>query len=325
MRLFQNTRYNFMAVKNIALTCSLIVICTGLLSLFLKGGPSYNIDFLGGTELHVKFHKPVEVQKMREVLISMNYPVAEIKQYGSTTEFLIRFHMAENEGNSTHQVISQMQNVFTDNTPELLASDVIGPKVGEELRLSAVWAVVFTLILLLIYIGIRFDFIFGVGAIIALVHDVLITLGFVSLFNIEVSIAVVAAFLTLVGYSLNDTIVVFDRIRENIKVHKHEALSIVTLVNMSINATLSRTIVTGFTTLIVIVVGLLFGGEVLRDFFLCLFIGILVGTYSSVFIAAPVVVGWYARRSHFKIKRSIDQKLDKIPPRRKLLSGVKVS
>lgn len=302
MRLFYKTNFDFMKWRKIAISSSATAILIGLVSLIIKGGPEYNIDFLGGTELQIQFQQPKKVQDLRNVLGSINYATAEIKDYGNSKNFLIRFSDTEGIKSTSVKIMTNLRRAFPLDMPELQASNIIGPKVGEELRISAVLAVLVTLVLLLIYIGFRFHFIFGVGAIIALFHDVIMTLGFFSVLNLEISVTVVGAFLTLVGYSLNDTIVVFDRIRENMKIHHREHLSINHIINLSINETLSRTIVTSLTTLIVIVVCLLFGGEVLRDFFLCLFFGIIVGTYSSVFIAAPIVAGWYSKREAKKIE-----------------------
>lgn len=301
MRLFHKTNFDFMKWRRIAIGGSVVAILVGIVSLILKGGPAYNIDFLGGTEIQIQFQQSKKVEDLRNVLASVNYASAEIKEFGHSKSFLIRFSEVESKTGSG-QIMTSLKQAFPTDEPELQASNVIGPKVGEELRTSAVLAVLVTLVLLLVYIGFRFHFIFGVGAVVALFHDVLMTLGFFSVLNLEISVTVVGAFLTLVGYSLNDTIVIFDRIRENMKVHRREMLSISQVINLSINETLSRTVVTGVTTLIVIIVCLLFGGEVLRDFFLCLFFGILVGTYSSVFIAAPVVAGWFSKKGAKKVE-----------------------
>lgn len=305
MRLFYNTNFDFMGWRKIAIAISVMMIFIGLASLFIKGGPAYSVDFLGGTELQIQFLQPRDPQDIRGVMASLNYGDAEIKEYGNPRDFLIRFRESKIEAVNTENIMAALNQAFPADPPQLLATNIVGPKIGQELRDSAIWAVMVSLVLLLVYIGFRFDFIFGVGAVIALFHDVIITLGFLSVLNREISIAVVAAFLTLVGYSLNDTIVVFDRIRENLKKRQREHLPIEQIVNMSINETLSRTIVTGVTTLIVIIVCLFFGGEVLRDFFLCLLFGILVGTYSSIFIASPVVVDWYSTRRKHKEKHAI--------------------
>ena len=292
MRLLQNKHVDFMRWRGVAIAASLVVILAGVLSLVLKGGPAYGIDFRGGLELHLRFDGVHDPDAVRSALATVGYAAAEIKQYGRPEEILVRIGQDRGGAESTRTMLTALEAAFPGDPPELLASNTIGAKIGQELRESALSAILFTLGLLLVYIGIRFDFRFGVGAIVALFHDVLITLGVFSLLDREISIAVLAAFLTLVGYSLNDTIVVFDRIRENLRKRHRAVVPIEQIINASINETLSRTIITGLTTLIVVVVCLLFGGEVLRDFFLCLLIGILVGTYSSIFIAAPVITLW---------------------------------
>jgi preprotein translocase subunit SecF len=295
MEFFHKTNFDFMAWRRVAISLSVTAILIGIVSMFLKGGPAYNIDFLGGSELQVRFQQPKTPEALRGAVAATDFRDVEIKQFGDPHHYVIRFQQQPDSQPGSEQVMTALKSAFPDNPPELLALSTIGPKVGHELQESAVWAVLFSLGLILIYISIRFEFIFAVGAVIALFHDVLITLGIFSILNREIGLTVLGAFLTLVGYSLNDTIVVFDRIRENLKVRRREAQTINQIINLSINDTLSRTILTGTTTLMVIVVSLAFGGEALRDFFLCLFIGIIVGTYSSVFIAAPVISGWYSK------------------------------
>ena len=294
MKMFSKTNFNFMGYRYTAFIGSGLAILAGIISLVIKGGPAYNIDFTGGTEMEISFRNERNVAELRTVISALRLGSPEIKSAGSQKVFYIRFQ--EEGADINTQVMKALQKTYPDDQPEVLQTNLVGPRVGAELRESAVYAILVTLALLLVYIGIRFDLIFGVGAVIALFHDVLITLGLFSLFNIEVSLAVVAAFLTLIGYSLNDTIVVFDRIRENLRSHQKRQMPIEEVINTSINETLSRTVITGMTTLMVVVVYLIYGGDVLRDFFICLFIGILVGTYSSIFIASPIVADWYLHR-----------------------------
>lgn len=296
MEFFRKTNFNFMARRKFAISMSVLLILIGIASLIVKKGPAYNIDFLGGTELQIQFHQSEAVQSLRNVLTKLNYPNAEIKEFGDRRDFDIRFKQQDNATLNPDHILTSIQQAFPKDEPQLLSNTSIGPRIGRELRQSAIWAVLISLILILLYVGFRFEFTFAVGAVIALFHDVMITLGFCSLANIEISLPVLAAFLTLVGYSLNDTIVVFDRIRENLARHRRGNLSIDQIINLSINETLSRTILTSGTTLVVVVIGTLFGGEVLRGFFLCLLVGILVGTYSSIFIASPIVIQWYSKR-----------------------------
>ena len=287
-----------MKYRRLAFAGSGLAILAGIISLLIKGGPAYNIDFTGGTEMEIRFHNDKNVAELRTIVTALQLGSPEIKSAGSQQVFYIRFQ--EEGADINTQVMKALKNAYPDDQPEVLQTNLVGPRVGAELRESAIYAILVTLALLLVYIGIRFDLVFGVGAVLALFHDVLITLGIFSLFNIEMSLAVVAAFLTLIGYSLNDTIVVFDRIRENLKSHQKRQAPIEDVINTSINETLSRTVITGMTTLMVVVVYLIYGGDVLRDFFICLFVGTVVGTYSSIFIASPVVADWYIHRRRSK-------------------------
>jgi preprotein translocase subunit SecF len=275
---------------------SLIVILIGVGSLVVKGGPKYSIDFTGGTLLQLRFPEAVTADQLRSSLSKVGLGQAEIVRFGGPDEMLVR--------------IPQMTTVAADSVAkdalratwpdlELRREETVGPKIGGELRSAAGQAILLALVLILIYITIRFEFRFAVAAIVALVHDVLITLGVFSLADHEISLAVIAAFLTIVGYSLNDTIVVFDRIRENLRVPSGGAYQ--QLLNRSINQSLSRTIITSGTTILVVVALLVLGGEVLRDFAFALTVGIVVGTYSSVYVASPVLAEW-ERRSPRKRK-----------------------
>jgi len=304
MQFFRETNIDFLSVRKYAMAVSLALILIGIGSLLVKGGPQYGIDFLGGTEIHVQFQSVLPTAKVREALSQLGYGNAEIKQFGSTSDFLIRVQQEHSQGSQvSDNIVAALHKAFPDNALTLRSVESVGPKIGQELRSAAFWAIAVSLALLLLYISIRFEFIFAVGAVVALFHDVLITLGFFSLLNLEISLAVIAAFLTLVGYSLNDTIVVFDRIRENTKLHRRENLDIKRIINLSINQTISRTILTSLTTFIVVVVLYIFGGEVIHNFAFCMVLGIIVGTYSSVYIAAPLVVEWYEKHKVEQVKR----------------------
>ncbi|MDZ7269854.1 MAG: protein translocase subunit SecF [candidate division KSB1 bacterium] len=302
MEFLRQTNIDFLGRLKFALAFSLTMIVAGIVSLLLKGGPLYGIDFLGGTEVNVKFQNPQQTAQVRQALSAQGITKAEIKQFGDRTDFLIRVQQQESGTQISEGILAALQKAFPHDPPALQSVDSVGPKIGQELRDAAIWAIIIALGLILIYISFRFEFVFAVGAVIALVHDVMITLGLFSLFNMEINLAIVAAFLTLVGYSLNDTIVVYDRIRENMVLLRREAMTIEKVVNLSINQTLSRTILTSGTTLIVVVILFLFGGEVIRGFSFCMLAGIIVGTYSSIFIAAPLVVEWYHRHQTAKIK-----------------------
>lgn len=302
MEFFRQTSIDFLGRLKFALAFSMTMILAGIVSLLIKGGPLYGIDFLGGTEVNVKFQNPQQTAVVRQALSAQGINKAEIKQFGDRTDFLIRVQQQESGTQVSDAIVAALQKAFPNDAPSLQSVDSVGPKIGQELRDAAIWAIIIALGLILIYISIRFEFVFAVGAVVALVHDVVITLGLFSLFNMEINLAIVAAFLTLVGYSLNDTIVVYDRIRENMVLLRREAMSIEKVINLSINQTLSRTILTSGTTLIVVVILFFFGGEVLRGFSFCMLVGIIVGTYSSIFIAAPMVVKWYHRHQTAKIK-----------------------
>lgn len=293
MRIIKDTHIDFIGKRKIAILFSLILITLGIVSLILKSGPKYGIDFTGGTSLHLKFEKPITVGEVRSILSGIGLGNSEIKGFVTGSELLIRIQQQDNIEAVTERAIREITTKLPDNSVELLSKDTVGPRIGSELRNNTIKAIFISLVLLLIYISWRFEFKFAAGAVIALFHDVLITLGFFSVLNLEVSLSVVAAFLTIIGYSLNDTIVVFDRIRENLKVLRREDYP--TIFNISINQTLSRTILTSGTTLFVVIALYFFGGEVIHDFSFALLIGITIGTYSSIFIASPVVIDWYLR------------------------------
>jgi len=267
-----------------------VVIGAGLISLVVKGGPDLSIDFEGGVLLQLKFQSRVSTEDLRAALDEAGYPNCEIQTFRTGNEVLIRAPHVEG-GDVTENIKTAVRGKFADNSFEVRREELVGPKVGQELGKNAIWAIVIGLGAILVYVAFRFEFRFAVAAVAALFHDVLVTLGIFSLTGREVSLAVVAAFLTIVGYSLNDTIVVFDRIREDLRKYHRERYEGV--INASINETLSRTIMTSLTTLIVVLFLFFLGGEVLRDFAFALLVGIVVGTYSSIFVASPILVEWY--------------------------------
>ncbi|MCB0264927.1 MAG: protein translocase subunit SecF [Calditrichia bacterium] len=301
MRLFSNTNYSFMNFRKIAFIISGVLVLSSLISEILHGGPRFGIDFRGGTFIELRFldkNDPaapvtVPIEDVRNVFVQLGLGNSEIKNYGTPQDVSIQL---DNSDDATMlNIKSQLEKAFPQYDIQERRRETVGPKIGGELVLSAVYAILFSMLLILIYIMFRFEFRFGVGAIVALFHDIIITLGVFSLFNIEVTVPIIAALLTIIGYSLNDTIVVYDRIRENMKTFKRKTGDFANLVNRSINETLSRTIVTSGTTLMVVIVLYIFGGEVIKDFALALICGIGVGTYSSIFIASPVLVEWEER------------------------------
>ncbi len=279
-----------------------VLILISFFSLFLHKGPQYGIDFTGGTSLQLKFEKTVAPGELRESLSGIGFGRAEIKRIGlpKDNEFIIRVEQLEEGAEAATVMETKLTQDFPDNAYDIRAVTEIGPKIGSELRTAAILAILFSLAGILVYISFRFEFKYAVAAVAALFHDVFITLGIFSLLNFEISLAVVAAFLTIVGYSLNDTIVVFDRIRENLKILRRENFD--NLVNISLNQTLSRTIITSLTTLIVVLVLYILGGEVIHSFAFALIIGVLIGTYSSLFVASPIVVEWQNRTADKKRK-----------------------
>lgn len=305
MQFFRETNYDFQGKRRIAFIVSASLILVGLISLIFHGGPKYSIDFLGGLSIRYQFEKPVTESEIRDALAAVDLGAAEvktIKEMGGHADILIRVKQDETDSGTQGIVNRALTESFPDNPFEVRAVDKVGPRIGAELRTDAMLAVLVTLGLVLIYLWWRFEFRFGVGAIAALFHDVVITLGIFSLLNLEISLAIVGAFMTIVGYSLNDTIVVFDRIRENLK--KHSSKSLEEVINLSINETLSRTVITSGTTLVVVLVLYLFGGQVIHDFALALLIGIIVGTYSSMYIAAPILLEWGKKEALNKKARS---------------------
>ena len=280
---------------------SAFLLLSGAISLISNGGPKLSIDFKGGTLVAVNFTGPVDINNIRSSISSVSmdgqnfdFSKEEIKHFGDETNIAIRIASLEDEPpRFANRVAESLASVYPNLLPQnkndfILSIDAVSPKVGSELSGDAILAILYALGLILIYISIRFEFKYAVGAIAALTHDVLITLGIFSILGFEISLAVIAAFLTIVGYSLNDTIVIFDRIRENVKNLKGAPLDAV--INQSINESLSRTIVTSLTTFLVVLILFLFGGEVIHTFSFAMIVGVIIGTYSSIFVASPVVI-----------------------------------
>jgi preprotein translocase subunit SecF len=291
MRFFGKTNIDFMGKRKAFYTLSAFLILAGMVSLYFKG-VDYGIDFLGGTELVVKFRDPVAISDIRSAMDQIGYGKSEIKTFGGERDILIRTPEQKEGSTVSDQIRAGLKTSFPSNPYVVMKEDKIGPKIGAELRRDAVYAVIASLIAIWLYVWVRFKFIYGVGAVIALLHDVLVTLGFVSIFDgifvLEINQNMIAAFLTLVGLSVNDTVVIFDRMRENQKIFK--TMPLLQLMNKSLNETLSRTIITSGTIFIVLVVLLALGGEVNRGFSFALTVGIVTGTYSSIYIASAVVL-----------------------------------
>lgn len=299
MRLFKHTNIDFLGKRRKFYVVSIIILIAGFAALFFKGIP-LGIDFQGGTELQIRFDNIIEVGELRGAMDKSGFAGMEIKSMGSESDYLLRTPL-QGEGQTVAEKIEAgiKQNIPGKNF-QVLRTDKVGPKIGQELRTNAIYAIVFSLLGILIYLALRFQFVYAVGAVIGLFHDVLITVAAVALFDlvfpglqIEFNQQMLAAFLTLIGFSVNDTVIVFDRIRENIKLFKNEDIEQV--MNKSINTTLSRTIITSGTVFLTVLVLFIFGGEVLRSFAFTFAIGVITGTYSSVFISSAIVVDWKHR------------------------------
>ena len=301
MRILKNSNFDFMSKKAIALGVSGLIVFAGLTSLLLNGGPKLSIDFKGGTFVAVQYTEEINVQdvrsKMSEIDIEgqkFDFSKEEVKHFGSKNAVSIRVpHIENSPSNFAQKIANHLFESFPKKSPEtmtefVLSKGIISPKIGSELSGKAVMAILSALALILLYISIRFEFKFALGAIAALTHDILITLGMFSLLSYEISLPIIAAFLTIVGYSLNDTIVIFDRIRENLKASRNQAYS--SIVNNSINESLSRTVITSLTTFLVVFILWLFGGEVIHNFAFAMIVGVIVGTYSSIYIASTLVI-----------------------------------
>ena len=301
MRIVKDTNIDFMSRTFIASCISALLILVGAVSLITNGGPKLSIDFKGGTLVAVNFTEPVDINKIRSSLSSVSidgqnfdFSKEEIKHFGDESNVAIRIASIENEPpRFANRVSESLASIYPDLLPSeksdfILSIDKVGPKVGAELSSDAVLAILYALGFILIYISIRFEFKYAIGAIAALTHDVLITLGVFSILGYEISLAVIAAFLTIVGYSLNDTIVIFDRVRENVKSSKGSSME--SVINQSINDSLSRTIVTSLTTFLVVLILFLVGGEVIHTFSFAMIVGVVIGTYSSIFVASPIVI-----------------------------------
>ena len=295
MEIFKRvTEFDFMGKKTMATWLSCAVILIGIISITFHGGLRYGIDFAGGTLVQLKFKNPPAIEEVRDGLRTIGLGDSTIQEFGSKNHLLVRVERSEGKLEEIGTKIKnsligkyEAENIIVERV------EMVGPKVGKDLREKAILSIVYAIIGIVIYISWRFEFQYAVAAIIALIHDVLVTMGAFSLADKEFTLVIVAAFLTIIGYSLNDTIVVFDRIRENMR-RKGKTL-LKDIINTSINQTLSRTILTSGTTLLVVVSLFFLGGEIIHDFSFALMIGVLVGTYSSIFIASVFLVYWESR------------------------------
>ncbi|MGH7597436.1 MAG: protein translocase subunit SecF [bacterium] len=303
MQFFGETRIDFIKQRWKAIAVSAAIILAGILSMIIKGGPRYGVDFLGGTVIQVHFPQPPDISEVRQAMTNIGFGDAEIKTFGAPNDILLRVEKQEEATAISTPIMEGLRQAFPQNLPEERLVESVGPKIGKELRTSAIWATLISLALILVYVSFRFEFIFAVGAVVALFHDVMVTVGLFSLLNMEINLTVVAALLTIVGFSLNDTIVVMDRIRENRRILRDAGIE--QLINVSLNQTLGRTIITSLTVFMVVLILLFFGGEVIYNFAFAMTIGVIAGVYSTVYIAAPIVVEWHKKADIKKIRRGV--------------------
>ena len=287
---------DFVGKRKLALILSGVVILLGLASLVVKGGPNLGIDFVGGTLVQVKFTENTDAAKIKDSLDSLDLGSVVVQRFGDDpNEFLIRVQESNKEKNLSGLISGSLNAAYGEGQVDLRRVEMVGPQVGKDLREKGILSIVYAMIGILVYISWRFELRFAIGAIIALFHDVLITIGAFSITGREIDLPIIAAFLAIIGYSLNDTIIVYDRIRENYGKHQKKGFN--SVINLSINETLSRTILTSGTTLLVVLALFVFGGGVIHNFAFAMLIGILVGTYSSIFVASPVLIFWDDYRS----------------------------
>lgn len=294
MRWFETPSFNFTGSRNIAYVVSGLLIILSIGAIIFKG-LQFGIDFQGGKEIVLQFEENVDPLEIRSAVTDPLESAPEVKFYGSEQEVMIRTDNPADINEVENIIISAVEELYPDNSISVEKTDVVGPRFAEDLKAGALNAIIFSILVISVYILIRFkNWTYSLGSIAALVHDVLITVGIITIlsdivpFSLQIDQTIIAAFLTIVGYSLNDTVVVFDRIRENSLVYK--TMDFENMMNRSLNDTLSRTVITSLTTLFVVTVLFIFGGEVLKGFSFSLIIGLLLGTYSSLYIASTTVL-----------------------------------
>ena len=286
LNISQNFNFNFFSIRNISFVFSIILILLSIVFV-LKKNLNFGIDFIGGIMIDAKFTSPPDLDILRADINNLSLGNYEIQEFGSPDNILIKIEKQPGDESKQIEAIKKVKEILPENV-DYRRIEYVGPKVGKELKVMGFKAVFFSLLAMFIYIWFRFDgWQFGLGAVIAVIHDVITTVGFFAITQIEFNLASIAAILTIAGYSINDTVVVFDRIRENIT--KVNDLSFIKLLNKSINETLSRTIMTSLTTLIALMALIVLGGQVISGFIIAMIWGVLIGTYSSIFIAASLI------------------------------------
>ena len=293
--------YDFMSKRFAFLGLSSFLIIASIVLLLTKG-LNFGIDFVGGTIVQVKYEQTAPINQLRDILKETKYSNAIISEFGSPDEVVIR--ITGSSSDLTNDIADEMHKILASSGKfEIRRVDMVGAKVGGELREKGLIALGLSLLVMLIYVSFRFEWRFALASILALVHDSIIAMGAISLFSVEVNLDILAAMLTLLGYSINDTIIVFDRIRENLQTTKDSVLA--NVINLSVSKTLSRTTLTSLTTLFVVATLLFFGGEIIYGFSFTLFVGIIVGTYSSIFVAATFLVQFKFSVEDFKVKEAV--------------------
>jgi preprotein translocase SecF subunit len=305
IELFRDPGFNFIGRRRWAYLISVLFILAGIGSMVAKGGLRYGIDFSGGTLIQVRFEKPVAVDRIRHALETVQMGESVIQEFGDAREYLLRLPLAQL---SSEEVTRRTQEALAKDSElgkqEIRRVEFVGPQVGRDLQIQAIYAVLWSMAGILVYIAIRFDVLGGLASIAAIIHDVLVCLSAMSLTNREMSLAILAALLTIIGYSVNDTIVAYDRVRENrAKGARRKGESFETQINNAINQTLSRTVLTALTVFFTTAVLYLFGGKVLEDMAFVLCIGVVTGTYSTIYIAGSLIVDWAGWRDRWVGKR----------------------
>ena len=281
------TKINFMKIKKLTLVISFILFSLSLFAVFFKG-LNLGIDFTGGSLIEVRFENKINLNNLRNEMKKLDLGEIQLQTIGNENDVVIRVQEKKNSDGTDIKTINVIKNFLNEKSVEYRRTEFVGPKVGDELVNAGILAVMFSLIGILIYIWLRFQWNFAIGAIIALIHDVILTLGFFSLLKLEFNLATVAAVLTIAGYSINDTVVIYDRIRDSMR--KYKQVTFDEVINISLNGTLSRTVTTSVTTLLALIALYIFGGVVISSFIIALIWGGIIGTYSSLYVASPLLI-----------------------------------
>lgn len=290
LQLFPQTKIDFIAKRRICYCLSAVIIISGLFIFWQRGAKNYGVDFSGGTLSQYAFQENIKIDEVRKAISEMGLGEASIQQFKDRPKEI----SIKTQADRSIEIEAKFKEKFSNNKFEVLRVETVGPAVGKELRKNAVWALLLGLLAIMIYVAMRFNMKYGIAGVIGLFHDVFFAMGALALTHRQFDLTIVAALLTIAGYSINDTVVIYDRIRENLRLTKKGSLR--DIINLSVNQTLSRTILTNFTTLSVVVILFLFGGKVLNDFSFCLLVGFISGVYSTVYISSPLLIAWERKR-----------------------------